>query len=210
MTDKNKLDERARETREKLIICGFSLLMREGVHSVSLGDILRYSDMKKGAFYYHFDSKEQFVIAAIKECYLDLLDDIMDEHMNQNAASLAEIQRFFTREKRWLQERLDIKLGEHRVDLSDVYAGLLYISRKYGYVLEAYSAYHEKQNKWIRESLLFMQQEGTISADIDCAEFAKLVEYACEGVLVMWQNKFVPYGEELKLVMRNLEALSKK
>ena len=54
-------------TRQLLLDSGLEQFIKNGYKSTSIDDLLRELDLTKGAFYYHFDSKESFMIAIIEE-----------------------------------------------------------------------------------------------------------------------------------------------
>ena len=54
-------------TRQKLIDKGYELINMYGYHAVSVDLIIKEVQLTKGAFYYHFKNKHQFVAAIIRE-----------------------------------------------------------------------------------------------------------------------------------------------
>jgi len=55
-----------KSTREHLIDVGLGLMHQNGYNATGLSDILKASDVPKGSFYHHFDSKEDFAAAALE------------------------------------------------------------------------------------------------------------------------------------------------
>jgi AcrR family transcriptional regulator len=62
---KRKYD--AIETRKKLFYSAVRLFHSHGYHNVTIDDIAREANTSKGAFYFHFKSKESVIIEAIRE-----------------------------------------------------------------------------------------------------------------------------------------------
>jgi AcrR family transcriptional regulator len=58
---------KAIETRKKLFYCAVRLFHSHGYHNVTIDDIAREANTSKGAFYFHFKSKESVIIEAIRE-----------------------------------------------------------------------------------------------------------------------------------------------
>jgi len=54
-------------TRQVLIDKGYELINTYGYHAVSIDNIINEVGLTKGAFYYHFENKHQFVEAVIQE-----------------------------------------------------------------------------------------------------------------------------------------------
>ena len=53
-------------TMQRLQVAGLELFYQNGYHSTSVDDILKKLDLSKGAFYYHFKSKQDFFISIIQ------------------------------------------------------------------------------------------------------------------------------------------------
>ncbi|MDH3699286.1 MAG: TetR/AcrR family transcriptional regulator [Flavobacteriaceae bacterium] len=53
-------------TMQRLQVAGLELFYQNGYHNTSVDDILKKLDLSKGAFYYHFKSKEEFFISIIQ------------------------------------------------------------------------------------------------------------------------------------------------
>ncbi|WP_273568701.1 TetR/AcrR family transcriptional regulator [Maribacter halichondriae] len=53
-------------TMQRMEIKGLELFYAKGYHSTSVDDILKELSLSKGAFYYHYDSKEDFFIQIIQ------------------------------------------------------------------------------------------------------------------------------------------------
>lgn len=51
---------------QRMQLTGLELFYRNGYFSTSVDDILKALSLSKGAFYYHFDSKEDFFISIIE------------------------------------------------------------------------------------------------------------------------------------------------
>ena len=71
------------ETRKKLFYCAVKLFDDFGYNNVTIDDIAREAKTSKGAFYFHFKSKESVIIEAIREVdsqydewYETLLNDV--------------------------------------------------------------------------------------------------------------------------------------
>ena len=58
---------RSEATRTKIIDAAVDLFAEVGYQATGLGDIIERAELTKGAFYYHFDSKEALATAIIEE-----------------------------------------------------------------------------------------------------------------------------------------------
>lgn len=61
------VQSRAEETRQRLISAAVDLFVARGYLDVQPKDIARAADLTTGAFYYHFRSKEELVVAIVDE-----------------------------------------------------------------------------------------------------------------------------------------------
>ena len=53
-------------TMQRLQVTGLELFYKNGYYNTSVDDILKKLSLSKGAFYYHFDSKEDFFIQILE------------------------------------------------------------------------------------------------------------------------------------------------
>ena len=53
-------------TMQRMQVKGLELFYKQGYYSTSIDDILKELSLSKGAFYYHFDSKEDYFIQIIE------------------------------------------------------------------------------------------------------------------------------------------------
>jgi AcrR family transcriptional regulator len=53
-------------TMHRMQVTGLELFYKNGYYNTSVDDILKELSLSKGAFYYHFDSKEDFLIQIIE------------------------------------------------------------------------------------------------------------------------------------------------
>ena len=53
-------------TMQRLQVAGLELFYQNGYHNTSVDDILKKLSLSKGAFYYHFRSKEDFFISIVQ------------------------------------------------------------------------------------------------------------------------------------------------
>jgi AcrR family transcriptional regulator len=57
---------KSRATIHRMQVKGLELFYQKGYFNTSLDDILKALDLSKGAFYYHFQSKEDFMISIVQ------------------------------------------------------------------------------------------------------------------------------------------------
>ena len=57
---------KSRATIQRMQVKGLELFYQKGYYNTSLDDILKALELSKGAFYYHFQSKEDFMISIVQ------------------------------------------------------------------------------------------------------------------------------------------------
>lgn len=53
-------------TMHRMQVTGLELFYKQGYYNTSIDDILKHLSLSKGAFYYHFQSKEDFFISIVQ------------------------------------------------------------------------------------------------------------------------------------------------
>lgn len=66
-----------RETREALLDAGLEVFAKEGLDSPSLDSICARAGLTRGAFYVHFDTREDFIVAAMRKATQGFLDTVL-------------------------------------------------------------------------------------------------------------------------------------
>ena len=59
--------ERKEETRRQILDDAAAAFAKDGYAATSLNDVIRHSDLTKGAFYFHFPSKEALALAVVDD-----------------------------------------------------------------------------------------------------------------------------------------------
>jgi TetR/AcrR family transcriptional repressor of nem operon len=67
------MQERARVTRTRILECAADAFARDGYEGTSLNEVVRASGLTKGAFYFHFGSKEELALATFRHKQEQLL-----------------------------------------------------------------------------------------------------------------------------------------
>ncbi len=60
-------------TREALLAAGFQLIFRRGFQGVSVADIVQQAGLTKGAFFHHFENKQELGYAVVDETIRELM-----------------------------------------------------------------------------------------------------------------------------------------
>lgn len=82
-------------TMHKLQVKGLELFYQNGYYNTSIDDILKSLSLSKGAFYYHFQSKEDFFISIIQSLIVRKVYSTLIEPIEGKENPFLEIDRCF-------------------------------------------------------------------------------------------------------------------
>ncbi len=82
-------------TMHRMQVAGLELFYKDGYHNTSIDDILKELSLSKGAFYHHFDSKEDFFVQIIQNLVAHKMYTMLIEPIEGNANSLDLISNCF-------------------------------------------------------------------------------------------------------------------
>lgn len=111
-------ESKAIATRQKIIDASAELFHRKGFTETSIKDITRAAGLTSGAFYYHFDSKDQLAVAIIEQTWPEVYERIIRRLgrpesglANVISASFEVIDLFRTDRAAWVGFHLDLAFG---------------------------------------------------------------------------------------------------
>ncbi|MBT8284387.1 MAG: TetR/AcrR family transcriptional regulator [Flavobacteriaceae bacterium] len=82
-------------TMHRMQTKGLELFYKKGYYNTSIDDILKELDLSKGAFYYHFQSKEDFFISIVQNMVVRKVYNLMIEPIEGKADPVTAIERCF-------------------------------------------------------------------------------------------------------------------
>jgi TetR/AcrR family transcriptional regulator, transcriptional repressor for nem operon len=111
-----------RSSRDRLIEAGLGLLLLRGYNHLGVQDVLAATDLPKGSFYHHFESKQDFALAVVDR-YMTAVHAGLDAFLgDETVPPLGRIRNFFeaTRESYKGEGYLGCLLGGLGQELSGV------------------------------------------------------------------------------------------
>jgi len=112
----------ATNTQQQLLEQGMAMLLRHGYHNLGIAAVLEATQIPKGSFYHHFESKEDFGLQVI-DLYLKEVHAGLDQCLgDESLPPLQRVRRFFeaTEEKYRAEGYLGCLLGGLGQELSGV------------------------------------------------------------------------------------------
>lgn len=74
----------AKQGKERIITAAFQLFLQKGYNGVSLTDIIKETQLSKGAIYHHFVSKHAIYIAVLETYFFKFLEGLSTEDESLN------------------------------------------------------------------------------------------------------------------------------
>ena len=100
-TDALRLTDKARETRRRMIECAETIILEDGIETLSMDRVAARAGMSKGAVMYHFPTKRA-LLAALVESYAEHLDARLREA--ETLLSGAPAEKFIPAYVRWFRD----------------------------------------------------------------------------------------------------------
>jgi len=169
---------RVSDARERLLKATLELIWRESYGAVTVDAICERAGVKKGSFYYFFDSKSQLTAEALKH-HWDSLRPLYDPIFSPSVPPLERFRRYFD----FLYQRhADLKTKAGRVLGCPFFSVGCEVTKQDPLVGEAVRGIIKSKTKYFESALRDAQAEGLIHvADIP-AQAQALFAYV-DGVL---------------------------
>lgn len=163
----------ANETQQQLLQQGMAMLLRYGYHNLGIAAVLEATQIPKGSFYHHFESKEDFGLQVI-DLYMKEVHAGLDQCLgDESLPPLQRVRRFFesTEEKYRAEGYLGCLLGGLGQELSGVSEAF---RRK---VEQCFSEIARRIAACLREAI----QRGDLPKETNPEKMAELLVNCWEG-----------------------------
>lgn len=197
-----------KNTKERLVETAIDLIWKSSYGSVSVDDICKTADVKKGSFYHYFPSKIDLAIAAMDEAfhqYRPILDDVFSSSKDpvqrfENYADMGcELQKEISEEQGMVCGCPFISLASEMAPQEES------IRNKTYEIIGFHKRYYET-------SLRDMIAEGLLPEDTDINAKANQIYAFVMGQLVLAriQNSLEPMQRDLKSGLFRMLELERK
>lgn len=95
---------RTSDADQRLMDAALELIWTQSYGAVTIDDICKKAEVKKGSFYYFFDSKEQLAVAALERMWKDDWKAKMDEVFSASVEPLDRLKNYLTNIRLWQSE----------------------------------------------------------------------------------------------------------
>ena len=153
-------------TRAGLLGVSLELFSERGFHATTVAAIAQRAKVTKGAFYHHFESKED-VLRQIHAAYASQMAAGAREVFSQDIPPIEKL--------RAIIERAVVQLGRHRKHVAVFYQEYRFLS---GDAYAAIRAMHDEEESILLDVIAAAQQAGELRADVN----PKLLLFSISGV----------------------------
>lgn len=169
------------DTREMIMETAFASFLEKGFEGVSLNEIIKRTEMTKGAFYHYFKSKE----ALLKEVVNTYLYSFVSDHVSQ-----MDMMEGNTMDKIGYAIK-SISAVQHRVErlspsITDARSFMILLQQALKLDEELRTEYHNRMEKTKASVAMMLKQgqlNGEVREDIDVKAMAELVSIVIKGTL---------------------------
>lgn len=191
-------------TRLKIINAAFHEVHKNGYQGMRVDQVLKNTNLKKGALYHHFSGKQALGYAILEERIQKRITELWIEPLKSFSNPLEAIHNLYEElDNVWSDEyfTLGCPLNNLAQEMSPIDEG-------FRQRIEKFFQYWKKA---IAEALKKGQQQGIVDTSVDTDDCAIFILAALEGALGMTKNhqdKEVYYscGREIKRYLDSLKA----
>lgn len=179
------------ETKQRLLAAGLRLMLENGYNALGLQALLGDTDVPKGSFYHHFDSKEDFALQVI-DAYMAEVHALLEATLaDQRRPPLERVRGFFegVREAYASQGYLGCLLGA----LGQELAGASEVFREK--IEGCVAAISARIGVCLEEA----RKHGDLPATTNTAQMADVLVDAWEGAAL--RTRLVRTGQPLEAVL---------
>ncbi len=196
------------ETRQKLIDTALELIWKSSYGSVSVDDICKTADVKKGSFYHFFPSKVDLALAAMEET----VSSWRVEHDEIFSAGRDPVERFERYADVVYQKQTEAAAKYGHVCGCSLASLAAEMACQEDRIRQKFDEITNNKKRYFESALRDMIAEGTLPAKIDVKAKAEEIFSYIIGQLMMAriQNNLEPLKRDLKQGLLSLIGAKKK
>lgn len=161
------IQARAEATRRRILDAAVGLFAENGYGDTGLAEVLQRAAVSKGAFYYHFQSKEA-VAAAIIGNFDDRLNEAVNAHFDPEAPQLEGIIKITFAVQHLMRSDTSIRIGHQLTQALDQVSSA---------GSQIYSGWAEKFSGMVISAI----EAGEVRSDVDPADASEAIWVAVLG-----------------------------
>lgn len=173
------------KTKDKILKSAFELFLERGLTDVSIDDVMSEVGVTKGAFYYHFKSKEVLLIEVINKYLFTYLDEKINA-LRESPGTAQEKIRTFLSAPLDFQQRLKEIMGGVDLDFRSFFLLLMEGVKKFPLLTRRYALHHQDMRSVLQDILEEGKRERDVSEEVDSGAAAFAIMANGEGMLFQW------------------------
>ncbi len=160
--------KKSEETRTEILKKSMEVIYKKGYHAASIDDMLQATQVTKGAFFYHFTSKEDMCLHMLKEVFANRTYDIWTRPLENSVDPIKDLLQLL-RDILYDDERFDVKYGCPMINLIEE------ISPNHPVLRKELRAMTLEWMSGFEKLLLKGQQIGKVDSTVNCRETAAFI-----------------------------------
>lgn len=175
----------ANDTKKKLMVAAITLFASKGMSNVTLDDILKCSNTKKGSFYYYYETKEALLNDALETLFRPIMQTRVNRLRNSGKAFRETIEDFYYNMCKETQKLLYQLLGENEINSRDIGFLMMEGIRSNSFARDSFYTNQREIHEVIREKIEKEQAEGRITGKVDSNELTTMIVTCGEGAVYL-------------------------
>ena len=176
------------ETKTKILQKSFELFVVKGFTDVSIDDITKAVGVTKGAFYYHYKSKDELLVDVISKYVFLHLDGTMTIIQKSSGTAREKIERFFTVIADLEAEFKKLTEGVI-IDFRSFFLLVMEGVKKLPPIAERYAQFHDGMRQKVKEILDEGKLYGDVPTSINSDTISYLLLGCTQGLMLQWVVK---------------------
>lgn len=191
-------------TRHRILQAAFQEMHKHGYQGMRIDQVLKKTDLKKGAMYHHFPSKQALGYAVLEERIQKRITELWIEPLKNFTYPLAGIHSLFLKlDEVWSEDffNLGCPLNNLAQEMSPIDEGFR----------ERIEVFFNQWKIELSNALQRGQQENIVDASINTDDCAIFILAAIEGALGMVKNHqsktvYLSCGREIERYLNSLKT----
>ena len=159
------------DTRELIIQNSFILFLKKGIKEVSINEIIKSCDLSKGAFYHHFESKEQVYMEVLNRFFFSYFKK-QNVFYSKDISLTKKLERF---EKSFLDPYEEIANLLQSDQLTTYFRFLFQAASNYEVLRKRVNIHFYRKGYYLYQILETAKEVDEIRSDIDSETAARQI-----------------------------------
>ncbi len=196
------------KTRDRLVEIAIEMIWKNSYSSVSVDDICRSADVRKGSFYHYFKSKAELAVVAMEQHYQKAQVDF-DHVFSPTNAPLERFEKYV--ELALNKQKQAIKNYGHVCGCPFASIGSEMASQD-NLIREKADEVFRRHQRYYESTLRDMVAEGLLPEDTDIiARAGEISSYVCgQMMMARVQNSLEPLERDLKIGLFRILGIDSK